>query len=73
MSIKQNVMNSKIRVEHDFDTNESFIQLTLESGDNSDKTLKNFVNQVSDRGIELIWTKNNDDDTIIAQLRPKAI
>lgn len=62
MSIKQNVMNSKIRINHEFDTNESYIQIELEDGDLNDNALKNFVEKVNTHGVELVYPKNSQDN-----------
>ncbi len=62
-------MNSKIRIEHDFSHNESFITLNLEEGDNNDKALKFFVEQANNRGVELIYPRNNQDNKTI-YIRP---
>lgn len=62
-------MNSKIRVDFDFYNQDPYIQLTLESGDLNDKALKRFVEEVSSRGVELVFYSDNPGNTIPV-LRP---
>src|SRR5687768_11610824 len=55
-------MNSKIRVDYDFDYQEPFIHFTLEEGDVNDKALKHFIEQVNNRGVELVYPAINFDN-----------
>lgn len=73
--IKKNIMKSTIRVDFDFDTNETFIQLGLSvpqpanpplenllpNIDLADKHLKNFVENANIRGIELYYPEHTED------------
>ncbi|WP_347216528.1 hypothetical protein [Chryseobacterium sp.] len=70
-------MKSTIRVDFDFDTNEPFIQLGLSvpkpahymvdveapNIDLADKTLRSFLEQANNRGMELVYPKGNQDNT----------
>lgn len=57
-------MNSKIRVELDFDTKEPYLQIFHEmtNGDLADKTLKHFIELASDRGMK-VWYNYADNGT----------
>lgn len=62
---KTNIMNSKIRIIHNFTTNDPFIQLNIENGDNNDGALKHFVEQANVRGIEITYPKDNTNNSIV--------
>lgn len=63
-------MNSKIRIELNFDNYEPFIQLDLQSGDVNDGALKAFVEQANMRGIEIVY-HNLDNSNNTPQIRLK--
>jgi len=68
-------MKSTIRVDYDFDANETFIQLNIPTSephhmvdvdvklDLADKHLKNFIEQSSTRGLELVYPNDNNDNS----------
>ena len=70
-------MKSTIRVDFDFDTNEPFIQIGLSTPksahymldvevpniDLADKTLRSFLEQANNRGLQLVYPNNNYDNT----------
>lgn len=66
--LKQIIMNSKIRVDFDFDANEPFLKIDLREGELADKALKNFMEQISDNGVEIKFGNSNNE----VQLRIKA-
>lgn len=57
-------MNSKIRIIHNFTTNDPFIQLNIENGDNNDGALKHFLEQANIRGIEVTYPKDSDNCSV---------
>jgi len=65
-------MNSKIRIELNFDNFEPYIQLTLENGDTNDGALKHFVQQANMRGIELVY-HNLDNSNNTPQIKLKEL
>lgn len=46
-------MESKIRIDHDYVTDETFIRIDHYDGDLADKTLKHFLESVNARGVTL--------------------
>lgn len=70
-------MKSTIRIKQDFDRNEPFIQLKLDTAnpdqdvDLADSVLIHFVQLASNRGLELTYPEGNSDNKIV-QIRLKS-
>jgi len=61
-------MDSKIRVEYDFDTKEPYLQITLgQSEDLRDQMLKHFVQSISlgSSYLGVIYPPNNKDNSVV--------
>jgi len=69
-------MKSTIRIKQDFDKNEPFIQLKLDTGNTEqdvdlvDSVLIHFVELANHRGLELTYPNGNSDNRIV-QIRLK--
>lgn len=64
-------MKSKIRVEYDFENKEPYIQMYVdgfngnETEDLRDSMLKAFIEQANSNGVDLVYPKNNTDNSVI--------
>ncbi len=66
---KTHIMESKIRIEHDFSKNEPYIQFYVQKGDVNDAALENFIYQAISRGICIDYPKDNPERSV-ARIRP---
>lgn len=70
-------MNSKIRVQIDFDTKQPYIQIYHEFGPNydlADETLKHFIERANQQGIEIIYPDfNQGNECPQIRLRPEGV
>lgn len=67
MSVKTNIMNSKLRISHEFEKNTPYIHISLSDGDLNDEALKFFVENARygaaliyrDSDIVHLWPQND--------------